>query len=208
MALLFALLLAVTVLVIGWSLPAWLVARRDARLAAGLPTVLRSLGRLTGAGQATGTALATAAAEVGGPLGQELQRVAREQAAGRPLLEALDAMADRAPTCVELRILVTAITLAEESASDLSALLGRIEGTVSDRISQNRDARARTTQARIQAFVLSAMVPIAAAAIWLVQPDYLLQAWADPLGRMVYQVAALWAGLGMLVILVLLRSRP
>lgn len=208
MGLLLVLLFVVMVLAAGWGLPAWLQARRDARLAGGLPAALRSIERLAGAGQATGAALAAAAREIGGPLGEELRRVAREQGTGRPLVEALEAMAARAPRCVELRILVTAITLAEESSSDLAALLARIEGTLSDRIARKAEARARTTQARIQAFVLAAMVPVAALAIWIVQPDYLLEAWADPLGKALYQAAALWAALGLLVIFVLLRSRP
>lgn len=208
MGILVGLLVLLVVVIVGLALPGWLQNRRNARLAAGLPAALRSLGRLTGAGQATGRALATAAAEVRGPLGVELRRVAQEQSTGRPLVQALEDMASRAPRCVDLRILVTAITLAEESSSDLSALLGRIEGTLSDRIARNSEARARTTQARITAFFLSAMVPIAALLIWLVQPGYLLDAWADPLGRMVFQVAALWAALGLLIIFVLLRSRP
>ena len=208
MGILIGLLFLVAILVIGLGLPGWLGARRDARLAAALPGALRSIERLAAAGRATGAALAAAATELGGPLGQELQQVIDEQRAGRPLVEALEAMADRSPRCVELRILVTAITLAEESSSDLAALLGRIEGNLSDRIARNADARARTTQARIQAFILAAMLPVAALGIWLVQPDYLLEAWADPLGRLVYQVAALWAALGLLVIFILVRSRP
>ena len=208
MGILLGLLFLVAILVVGLGFPSWLAARRDARLAAALPGALRSIGRLAGAGRATGAALAAAATELGGPLGRELQQVTDEQRAGRPLVESLEAMAARAPRCVELRILVTAITLAEESSSDLAALLSRIEANLSDRIARNADARARTTQARIQAFILAGMLPIAALGIWLVQPDYLLEAWSDPLGRMVFQVAALWAALGLLVIFVLVRSRP
>jgi Flp pilus assembly protein TadB len=181
---------------------------RSAALAAGLPTALRALSRLAGSGLATGAALQAASRELPGPLGQELRRAAAEAQAGRPLVEALRAVASRAPGCVDVRILVTAIALAEESSSDLGGLLSRIERTLGDRTARIRDVAARTLQVRVQAAVLVAMVPIAAGLLLLVQPDYLLDGWADPLGRALYQAAAMWAGLGVLCIAVLLRSRP
>lgn len=182
--------------------------RRAALIADSLPSALRSLSRLAGAGHATGSALAAAASEVRGPLGQELRRLAQEQQAGRPLADSLAAMAARAPRCVDLRLLVTAVTLAEESAGDLAALLSRLERTISDRHGMAREAKAKTAQARLQAAVLAAMVPVAALLLLLIAPDYLRDGWSDPLGRVLYQLAGLWAALGGVVIVILLRTKP
>lgn len=181
---------------------------RSAQLAADLPGTLRTLSRLLGAGVATGAALQEAAAGQQGALAGELQRVAAEQAAGRPLREALRALAARAPRCLDLRILATAVDLSSGTELDLGTLLARIERRLVERAERIGEARARARRAQGQAVLVAALVPLAGALIFALQPDYLLDGWADPLGRTLYQAGAVWASAGLLVIAGLLRTRP
>jgi len=182
--------------------------RRSRALASGLPAGLRAMSRLASEGYAAPAAMGIAAEGLTGPLGQELARVAAEQQAGRPFHDAVRAMARRAPRCVDLRLLVTAVLLSEESEGDLAGLLSRLEQTLSDRLSRAREAHAQTTQARLQGAILVALVPAAALLIGLVSPEYLTSAWEDPLGRVLYTGAACWAAVGILAVGLLLRSRP
>jgi Flp pilus assembly protein TadB len=182
--------------------------RRARALAAGLPAGLRAMGRLAAEGYAAPAAMGITARELEGPLAQELARVHAEQQAGQPFPTAVRAMADRSPGCVDLRLLVTALLLSEESEGDLAGLLGRLERTLSDRLAKARDAHAQTTQARLQGAILVALVPAAAGLIYLVAPEYLTSAWDDPTGRVLYTGAACWAAIGVLAIGLLLRSRP
>ncbi len=182
--------------------------RRSDALSRDLPATLRSLSRLVGSGEGVQSAMRDVAGTQRGTLSQELGRVAEEQAAGRPLPEALNAMAARAPRCVELRILATAVDLAGETSLDLASLLRRIEERLSERAKRLAEARARTSRARTQVAIVVAMVPLAAGLIFLAEPSYLIEGWADPLGRALYQAAGLWSALGLLVIGALLRSQP
>ncbi len=172
-----------------------------------LPAAMRSLYRLSGAGHGSAAIVAEAAKSVGGPLGIELRRAFEEQRRGRPLAEALRAMADRVPGCVDLRLLVTTIVLAEESGADLGVAVAKLEDTVSKRIALDLELRAETARARLSAGVISGMPFLGLLGIWVLEPDWVRAGWADPAGRVLQQAAAALIAVGLLLIVRLLR-RP
>jgi len=182
-------------------------SRRARAVLAELPAAMRSLYRLSGAGHGSAAIVAEAAKSVGGPLGVELRRAFEEQRRGRPLAEALRAMAGRVPGCVDLRLLVTTIVLAEESGADLGAAVAKLEDTVSRRIALNLELRAETARARLSAGVISGMPFLGLLGIWVLEPDWVLDGWADPAGRVLQQGAAALIAVGLTLIVRLLR-RP
>jgi tight adherence protein B len=182
-------------------------ALRGNQVAADLPQALRALARLANSGQAPSLALQHAGQELGGTLHVELRRVFDEQRRGRPLVDALRAMSERVPTCVDLRILVTAFLLSTEAGGNLGELLAKIEDTISRRIAMRQKAQAETAQARLNAALLCVVVPLAVVLIWFLEPDYLLAGWNDRLGRVLYGAAAAWMTVGALVIANTLRGR-
>jgi|GEM_PF-2000891 len=170
-----------------------------------LPRAMRSLARLANSGQGPAQAIRETALEMQGPLARELGRTFAEQRDGRPLREALDAMTDRVPDSMDLRILVVAVGLATDAGGDLGRLLGRIEETLSSRIKLAQEARAQQAQARLAAGILAAMPPLGVLGVALLQPDHFAEGWADPLGKVLYLAAGGWMAIGMLVVLLLLR---
>ncbi len=180
--------------------------RRGARITDDLPRAMRSLARLANTGQGPAQSIRETALEMQGPLARELGRAFAEQRDGRPLPQALAAMTDRVPDCVDLRILVVAITLATEAGGNLGALLERIEGTLSARISLAQHARAQQAQARLASGLLAALPPLGVLGVALLQPEHFAEGWADPLGKVLYLTAGAWMCIGMLVVLMLLRK--
>ena len=172
-----------------------------------LPRAIRSLARLARAGQGPAQAIRETALELEGPLGRELGRAFAEQRDGRSLGDALQAMADRVPQCVDLRILVTALVLASEAGGNLGLLLERIEATLSERIALAQAARAETAQARLSSGVLAALPPLGVLGIAVLRPDHLAQGWADPLGKVLYIGAGVWMSIGLLIVLWLVRGQ-
>lgn len=198
--------------VVGSGLPigalAWRKAERAHDVTAALPRAMRALTRLCQAGHTAAVAILETARELDGPLASEFAKVYGEQRDGRTLQEALNALLRRVPGSIDLRILVHAILLAEESGGNLGALLTRIESTLAARLQSYQQARAETSQARLSAGILCALPPLAAAALFVVQREHLEGALLDPLGRILFTAAALWMGVGMLVVVRLLRGGP
>jgi Flp pilus assembly protein TadB len=178
---------------------------RGARVTDDLPRAMRALARLANTGQGPAQAIRETALEMQGPLARELGRAFAEQRDGRPLKDALEAMTDRVPDCVDLRILVVAIVLATESGGNLGALMERLEATLSARIALAQQARAQQAQARLAAGILAAVPPLGVLGVALLQPDHFAEGWADPLGKVLYLAAGGWMGIGMLIVLLLLR---
>jgi tight adherence protein B len=195
----------------GASVPLLLLLRGRRRCADrvldALPRAIRSLARLARAGQGPAQAIRETALELEGPLGRELGRAFAEQRDGRSLEEALEAMADRVPQCVDLRILVTALVLASEAGGNLGLLLERIETTLSERIALSQAARAESAQARLSSGIIAALPPLGVLGIALLQPEHLAAGWEDPLGRVLYIGSAIWMSIGLLIIVWLLRAR-
>lgn len=180
--------------------------RRADRVLDELPRAIRSLARLAQSGQGPAQAIRETALELEGPLGRELGRAFAEQRDGRSLEEALQAMADRVPQCVDLRILVTALVLAAEAGGNLGWLLERIEATLSERIALAQAARAETAQARLSAGVLAALPPLGVVGIAVLRPEHLAAGWADPLGKVLFVGAGVWMGIGLLIVMWLVRG--
>jgi tight adherence protein B len=181
-------------------------SRRSGAVLAELPAAMRSLYRLSGAGHGAAAIVAEAAKSVDGPLGIELRRAFEEQRRGRPLEEALRAMAERVPGCVELQLLVTTIVLAEESGADLGVAVAKLESTVSRRIALRLDLRAETARARLSAGVISGMPFVGLLGVWFLEPEWVLAGWADPAGRLLQQCAVVLIAIGLTLIVRLLRG--
>ena len=195
----------------GATIP-WLLLLRARRRRADLvldelPRAIRSLARLARAGQGPAQVIRETALELEGPLGRELGRAFGEQRDGRSLEEALLALADRVPQCVDLRILITALVLASEAGGNLGLLLERIETTLSERIALAQAARAETAQARLSAGVIAALPPLGVVGIAILRPDHLAAGWADPLGKVLYLGAGVWMSIGLLLIAWLVRGQ-
>ena len=182
-------------------------ALRGAAVLKELPAAMRSLYRLSGAGHGAAAIVQEAARSVEGPLGVELRRAFEEQKRGRPLVDALRAMADRVPGCIDLRLLVTTIVLAEESGADLGVAVAKLEDTVSKRLAMDLELRAETARARFSAGIISGMPFLGLVLIWLLEPDWVMDGWNDPAGRVLQQAAAAMIAVGLVLIVRLLR-RP
>ena len=181
--------------------------RRARTILAELPSAMRSLYRLSGAGHGSAAIVREAARSLEGPLGVELRRAFEEQKRGRPLADALRAMADRVPGCIDLRMLVTTIVLAEESGADLGAAVAKLEKTVSERLAINLELSVETARARLSAGVITGMPFLGVLGIWILEPDWLLDGWNDPAGRFLQQGALALIVVGLAIVMRLLR-RP
>ena len=141
-----------------------------------------------------GEGLASSAELVGGPLGEELDIVVKEGRLGTSMDEALLAFARRLDSQL-VSGAVAALVIARQTGGDLGPVLEETAGSLREMQRLEGVLRAKTAEARAQAYIMLAIPFVVVGAIYWVDP-----AWLEPLGNtpMGYAITAgatgLWVG--------------
>ncbi|MEX2418275.1 MAG: type II secretion system F family protein [Actinomycetota bacterium] len=168
----FVVIAAVGGAAVPWVLLSLGVSRRSSRIQAQLADVLTILASSLRAGHSFLQAIDTVSKEIGGPAGDEFNRVVAEIRLGRPVDEALNGMADRIGSD-DLRWAVLAVNIQREVGGNLAEILDTVANTVRERDEIRRQVDVLTTEGKISALILT-VLPIAIFAyISIVNPDYI-----------------------------------
>ncbi|MGE0581794.1 MAG: type II secretion system F family protein [Steroidobacteraceae bacterium] len=124
-----------------------------------LPDAMAMLASAVRAGAALAQGLDQVSTRIALPLGHEFMLVMRRHRLGVRLETALQDMAVRVPL-VEVRLLVTAVTLAMQVGGSLGGTLDRLTDTLRRKHVIEAKLRALTSQGRLQAVIVTAL-PIA-----------------------------------------------
>jgi len=164
---------------------AWLVYKRNKRYAAfakQLPDALELMSRALRAGHSLGAGFSLVAEEMNAPIATEFSRVFEEQNLGIPFSEALDHIAERIPN-LDLKFFVTAVVLQRQTGGDLAEILDKIGHLVRERFKIWGQVQALTGEGRLSGIVLLGLPPALFAAVWYLNPDYLMPLFTDPMGK-------------------------
>lgn len=185
------------------SLPTfWLLMRRKRRLkafAAQLPDALEMLARTLRAGQSLSFGFNLIATEMPPPIGKEFGRVFEEQNLGVPFEESLRDLTNRIPN-LDLKFFVTALILQRQTGGDLAEILDKIGELIRERFRIWGQVQALTGEGRLSGVVLMALPPILLAAVYQINPDYIMILFRDPMGTKMLTVAVIMQIIGALVI--------
>jgi tight adherence protein B len=188
---------AVVIGVLGAAVPPLVLARRASvrrrAFEAQLPDVLDLAASSMEAGHSFLTALQLVAEGAPEPLGSEVQRVLSETEMGRPLLEALDAMARR----LDIRDLdwtVEGIRIQEEVGGRLAEMLRTLAGFMRAREEVRRELRALTAEGKLSAYVLGALPVLMLLFMVLSAKSYVQPLFSMGSGRVLLGVMALLLG--------------
>lgn len=154
------------------------ILRLEEQLEQGLVTMTSALR----AGLSLVQALEVAAEEAEQPLRRDLSAVLAEYRVGRPLEQCLDDWSRRRRSS-DVVFLARSISVHRESGGDLGLVLSNLAGTVRDRRLLRLELQAKTSEARITAAVLVAMVPVLALYLVTFQADMLAPLVREPAGR-------------------------
>lgn len=168
------------------SLPLlWLMMKRKSRLkkfAAQLPEALELVSRALRAGHSLAAGLNLVANEMSAPIAKEFGRAFEEQNLGMPLEEALQNLSERVPN-LDLKFFVTAVVLQRQTGGDLAEILDKIGRLIRERFQIWGQVQALTGEGRLSGIVLLALPPALFAAVFQMNPDYLMLLFTDPLGK-------------------------
>jgi tight adherence protein B len=154
---------------------------RVAQLHEQLPDVLLIMASSLRAGHSFLQSLDMVAKEIGDPAAPEFSRVVAEVRLGRPVNEALVAMAERVGT-EEFKWAIMAVNVQREVGGNLAEILDNVAETVRERDGIRRQIRVLSGEARFSIRILIALPIIVAGLISLVNPDYMRLLWTTRIG--------------------------
>jgi len=151
------------------------------------------------AGHAFTTGLEMVATELPEPVAGEFKTVFDEQSFGLPLRDALMNFTQRVPL-VDVRFFVTALLIHKETGGNLAALLDDLSAVIRERFRLLRDVRVRTAQGRLTAGILISLPPAMILLLRVINPDYMMTLFTDPIGPYMLGGAALLQVIGAVVL--------
>ena len=201
---LFVLVIAVLASLIPY---AWLVRARNQRqkkMAEQLADVLSILASSHRAGHGFLQSLDQVASEISEPSASEFHRVVSEIRLGRPIDEAMIAMADRIGS-EDMRWAVMAVNVQREVGGNLAEVLDIVAKTVRERAYIHRQVRVLSAEGRISIGILAALPFGLFLYLALVNPEYVTPLFTHPMGQIMLLTGATLMGIGILVMKKIVR---
>jgi tight adherence protein B len=137
-----------------------------------LPDVLITIAASLKAGHSFKQGLQAVVDEGQPPASSEFKRVLTETSLGRPMDEALEAMAERAGS-KNFEFAITAVTIQRQVGGSLASLFDMVADTVRQRQQFARKIRSLTAMGRMSAYVLGGIPFFLAFAITFLNPGYM-----------------------------------
>jgi tight adherence protein B len=173
--------------------------RRFLRFEEQFPDAIDLLCRAVRAGHAFTTGLELIAKEMPAPVSEEFQRAYEQQNLGLPLRDAFENLMRRIPL-TDVRIFVTALMIQRESGGNLAEILDNLAGVIRERFKLMRQIRVHTAQGRMSLYVLVAIPPLMGIMIYIMQRDYIMRLFTDPMGIKFLMVGIVLQVIGYFVI--------
>lgn len=162
-----------------------------------LPDAIDLIGRAIRAGHPLSSGLRMVADEGADPVAGEFRLVAEEQRFGMPFEDSLVALADRVPL-VDVRILVTAVLIQREVGGNLAEILDNLAHIIRQRFTIRRQLRVITAEGRMSMWVLMGLPIGVGLMILVLNPEYMMTLFRDPIGHMMLYAAVVMQFLGFL----------
>lgn len=196
---LWALILATT----GGSVPIMVAAvKRQARFSKfeeRFPDAIELLARAVRAGHAFTTGFELIAKELSEPVAGEFQITYDQQNLGLPLPEALNNMSVRVPL-PDVRYFASALEIQRESGGNLAEILDKLSYVIRERFKILRQVRVYTAEGRLSLYILTALPPVTAVLMYMVNREYIGTLFIDPLGQQFLVVAVVLQVTGFFVL--------
>ena len=155
-----------------WTALVTLAKRRTAAFTNQLPDMLQLLATTLRSGFSILQGLETVARQLKDPIGKEMRHVVAEARLGRPLVDALNEVAERVRSD-DFQWVVTAIGIQREVGGNLAELLDIVSETMTARFRIRREAHTLTAEGRIGAVVISVLPAAIGFFVYAVNPSYI-----------------------------------
>lgn len=182
----------------------WKRSRRVNRFEELFPEALTLMTRAMRAGHTFIAALGMVADEMPQPIAGEFKLLHDRQNFGFPMADALRDFGARIPV-LPARFFVTAVLTQRETGGNLSEVLDNLATVIRERFTVLRQVKTKSAHGRLTGWVLTALPPIAAAAIAIINPGHFAIMFEEPAGIRMFAAAIILQVIGALIIRKLVR---
>jgi len=140
------------------------------------------------------------------PLAGEFRMLTENMAMGVPLDAALDKMHERMPTN-ELRFFAIVLAIQQKTGGNLAEALGNLSTVLRARKMMKEKIKALSAEAVASALIIGVMPPGVVALISVTSPAYMQPMFTDPRGHLMLLAAAIWMGVGVVVMRKMINFR-
>jgi len=193
----FVLLIAAVVALVPTGVLRFLLGRRRQAMRDLLPDTLTIMAGSLRAGHSFLQALDTVSKEAQEPAASEFSRAVAEIRLGRPVDEALGAMAVRVGSG-DFDWAVMAINIQREVGGNLAEILDTVADTIRERATLRRSIQTLTAEGKISAYVLIALPLLIAVYMFLVNREYISLLYTTTIGWVMLATAGSLLVLGVL----------
>lgn len=186
-------------ILMGFALLGLRIRRRRKKFTNQLGDMLTMVANALRAGFSFMQAFELISREMDAPMGREVQLVVNEVNLGNTLESALDNMQRRVAS-PDFELVVTAVLIQRQVGGDLASILDTISETIAERVRMRREVMTLTAQGRASAWVVSCIPIGLAAAVSILNPNYLKPLIETELGRMFIVAAVILQLIGFIVI--------
>lgn len=197
-------LLSIIGLLIGFKIPDLFVSsikkKRMKKLNGQLPDALAIISNGLRAGFSFTQAMSVAANELESPIRDEFLRVIRDNSIGKTLDEALMDLSYRTDD-EDIDMFITALIIQRKVGGNLAEIMDTIGATIRDRMRIRGEIKTLTAQGRISAMIISALPFFVAFMIFILNRDYILELFKNPIGIGMVVIALVMQVVGIFIIL-------
>jgi tight adherence protein B len=146
-----------------------------------LPDGLDLISRALRAGHAFPSAMQMVATEATDPIASEFQTTFEEINYGVSVHDAMLNLATRVPS-LDLRYFIISVLLQRETGGNLAELLDNLSKLIRERFQLLGRIRVLSAEGKLSAYILIGLPFFTAAAVYLVNPEFMSLLWTDPAG--------------------------
>ena len=159
----------------------WKRKRKNFQIERHMPDAMELLARSLKAGHTLPGSLDLVSQEIPGPLGIEMKITFEEQKLGLSVPAAFRRMGERVAS-QDLRFFVTAVIIQTETGGNLSQILENIGVIIRDRLQLKGKIQGLTAEGRFSALILSLLPLVTFLALYVMNREYVLVLFREPLG--------------------------
>jgi tight adherence protein B len=176
----------------------WKRNRKTLQIERFMPDAMELLARSLRAGHTLSGTLDLVSQEIPPPLGSEMRITYEEQKLGLSMPQAMRRMGERVAS-QDLRFFVTAVIIQTETGGNLSEILDNIGTIIRDRLKLKGRVRGLTAEGRFSALILSLLPFGTFLALYIINREYVLTLFRDPLGLLLLKVAITSITIGVVI---------
>ena len=181
-----------------------MISRRVARFEALFPEAIGLIVRGLRSGLPATESMQVVGREIGDPVGEEFRRVSDQVRLGQPLDQALGEAAKRIGT-PEFNFLVVTMVVQKETGGNLAETLDNLDNILRRRRQMKLKIRAMSAEARASAMIIGSLPFVMFTILFVVNRDYVMTLINTHAGNMLLAGAACSMGMGIAVIVKMIR---